>query len=178
MELTDEMISLATGFARKAHRRIPSIEFDDFRQELLLAAWLAASKYDPTHGASMKTYLSIRLNYAISDIAREYGPYSRYVWAEMSEEEKEEALPVSISADGEEALSVGREETGYRHVEATVAAEQVLKGLRRVDAEVLRLYYLKGRTLLELGRNVYGITESGVSLKVKDATRRAQLVAA
>lgn len=67
-ELFDSHIDLVSILAKKWH--IAGYDADDLAQEGLIALWKASERYDPSRGASFKTYASICINNRYRDLAR------------------------------------------------------------------------------------------------------------
>ena len=67
-ELFNRHIDLVSIVAQKWH--INGYDTDDLTQEGLIALWKASERYDPSRGASFKTYASICINNRYRDLAR------------------------------------------------------------------------------------------------------------
>ena len=67
-ELFNTHIDLASILAKKWH--IDGYDTDDLKQEGLIALWKASERYDPSRGASFRTYASVCINNRYRDLAR------------------------------------------------------------------------------------------------------------
>ena len=67
-ELFNDNIDLASILAKKWH--INGYDTDDLVQEGLIALWIASGRYDPSRGASFRTYASVCINNRYQDLAR------------------------------------------------------------------------------------------------------------
>ena len=87
LELFEANINLAAIAAKRYFFRTPPrVEYDDLHQEALIALWIAALNFDPSHGAGFKTYAYIRMRGAMGDWVRHQS------WIPRSEASSERAL--------------------------------------------------------------------------------------
>lgn len=161
----------ADGVAMCQHRRLPRcVQLDDVKQAAYIGLIKAARSFDPTRGASFKTFARYRIVGAIKDdlrlsdwatrTARRDGlvPHhvlfgdvvssenddSDYSWCDV--EDRTPNLADSVIEDMDN--------------KAEVAA--LLRGVPRKYREVIEMYHMRSMFMSEIGREV-GLSESRVS---------------
>lgn len=157
-ELADFARAIAGDMLRRG--QVPfSVSTDDLSQAGLVAALGALSRYDDTKGASLKTFLGIRIRGAIRD-----------------EIERQMRAYVEVSYDELEAIdhAPGHTETPERHAMHYERLTRLVAAINRLPArwqQVLLLRYREDRTLLEIGAEM-GFSEGRASQVHADAVGR------
>lgn len=147
LELAVRYMPLAESMARSRSRRLPAnITFDEVRSAALYGLSDAANRYDLGRGVPFPSYARIRIAGEISELFRGV----RYEFEEQSE----------VACD---------------HVDSSVETEDffrfVCSELPEKDGELLRMYYLDGRSLKEAG-DARGVSESRASQILKSCHQR------
>ena len=148
-----ELVSLAHGIAQVMLRQgqIPwSVDVEDLAQAGMVSALMARGRYDETRGASIRTFLAIRIRGAIRDeVQRQMRTH----------------VENSYEALGEIHQAPGHNETPERHVmhhELLTRLSTEIDGLPARDRWVLEMKYQDDLTQREIG-TVLGVTEARVS---------------
>ena len=134
---------LAESMARSRSRNLPAnITLDDVRSAAFLGLSDAARRYEPDRGVPFSSYARIRIAGEITEFFRG----SRY----------ESAEPQDTAACEERAL-----------VETEDFFDFVSLQLGESDGKLLRMYYLDGKSMREVGM-ARGVSESRASQILKD----------
>ena len=148
-----ELVSLAHGIAQVMLRQgqIPwSVDVEDVAQAGMVSALMARGRYDETRGASIRTFLAIRIRGAIRDeVQRQMRTY----------------VENSYEALGEIHQAPGHNETPERHVmhhELLTRLSTEIDRLPARDRWVLEMKYQDDLTQREIG-TVLGVSEARVS---------------
>jgi RNA polymerase sigma factor (sigma-70 family) len=139
-----DYMPLANKLAWDRTRVTPaSVTFDDLKSAAYMGLVDAANKYDSSRGTPFGPYARIRISGEITD-------YLREIWSrETSCEEVIETIPDVYTVNYDELL------------------EDVTKSLTAIGQKLVRMYYVEGLTMREIGESE-GITESRVSQILKD----------
>lgn len=166
------LIPLARGIARKISNT------DEAESDALVALWKGLQRYDPKRGASPTTFLSYCIRGAVLDGLRERDHLSRAERTRVKAGLAEDRAPVSLDALREmigydapalSVVDVEQVETERRLKARTDALWQlVAMALDYRSATFLRMYYVEGRKLHEIGA-LFEVTESRVSQVVARA---------
>jgi RNA polymerase sigma factor (sigma-70 family) len=153
--------------ARRRWRQIrgagPHLEFDDLHNAALLAAWKTALTFDPSVGVPFWAHARHRIVGAMVDQIREYSPFSRTAVTAGIHERQFDVYPDPRG----EANEVDRVEArpGPLLLDLKDHVRRLLRHAQDRLAECLRLYYLDGLLMAEVGRRV-GLSESRVSQSI------------
>lgn len=151
--LDTELVSLAHGIAKGMLKQgqIPwSVDVEDVAQAGMVSALIARGRYDETRGASLRTFLAIRIRGAIRD----------EVQRQMRTHEGN-----SYEALGEIHQAPGHNETPERHVMGHQLLMRLAGAIDRLperDRWVLEMKYRDELTQREIG-TVLGVSEARVS---------------
>lgn len=140
--------ALIVSFADRIHRKVPNVSLtrDDFIQEGYVAYLKAKEKFDVNHkaGASLKTYLSHRIQGAMIDAtrnffwlgckaAKKYGKASRTGdWGNLKKLEINELVDIVESKDV------------MKEVTLSDLSDFLVKGLPKEQKKIFRLHALYG----------------------------------
>jgi len=147
MQLAVQYMPLAESMACRRAKSLPfNVTLDELKSAAYLALAESASRYDPSVGVSFPAYARARIEGEISDAIRSRS----FCEAEEVEVEARE------ERDGLET------EDFFDFVSSEVGEE---------DGKTLRMYYVDGRSLKEVGRS-RGVSESRASQILKDCHER------
>lgn len=147
MTLAERYIPLAESMACRRSRNLPSdVTFDDVKSAAYFALAEAAHRYDPERGVSFPTYARLRMSGEITDLFRKRS--------------KNSSDPPDVEAP-----------TSHDMVESRDFFDFVESEIGREDAEMVRGYYLYGRSLKEVGSD-RGVGESRASQILKSCHER------
>lgn len=127
MELAERYIPLAESMACRRSRSLPSdVTFDDVKSAAYFALAEAANRYDPGRGVSFPAYAKLRISGEITDLFRRRP-------GECTEPPDMEAPSGHDVVETRDFFDFVESELGYE------------------DAEMVRGYYIDGRSLKEVG---------------------------
>lgn len=138
---------LAESMARGRSRNLPAnITLDEVRSAALFGLSDAAHRYEPDRGVPFASYARVRIAGEITDFFR----------ATSYDSKEPDEVPVAEEAP---------------RVETEDFFEFVISELGESDGKLLRMYYLDGKSLKEVGRE-RGVSESRASQILKDCHLR------
>lgn len=147
VQLAERYMPLAESMARSRSRNLPAnVTLDEVRSAAFYGLSDAASRYEPDRGVPFVSYAKIR-------IAGEISEFFRGVSYDHTEPEDAACECVRSALDTEDFFDF------------------VCSRLGDEDGKLLRMYYLDGRSLKEVGI-IRGVSESRVSQILKDCHRR------
>jgi DNA-directed RNA polymerase specialized sigma24 family protein len=158
---------IITRLARQCRLNFMGYDVDDVEQELRLAAFQIAQRYDASKGAKWRTYCGAQLGWRIKDLMRSHGPLTR------SGKQRAEAMPPQQLGDGSEDWSFDARDDS--DASDDVDWQDLASRVEIESGPVRALWlYASGLTMGEVGRRL-GVSESRVSqmLSVKAKDLRA-----
>lgn len=147
MNLAEQYMPLADSIACRISRNTPAdITLDELKSAAYYALTLAASRYDPSVGVSFATYSRSRIVGEVMDCMRRRRP----------------SRPEVVDVAAESAAD---------HVETEDFFDFVCSELGAEDGKSVRMYYVEGRSLREVGES-RGVSESRACQILKDCHSR------
>jgi RNA polymerase sigma factor for flagellar operon FliA len=147
MELAERYMPLAESMAHRRGYSLPrGLTLDDIKSAAYYALVEAASRYEPERGVSFPTYAKLRISGEITDCFR------RVSTRPNPEPEREFENP-------------------FGHVDTKDFFEFACSELCEEDGKMVRMYYVDGRSLKEVGA-LRGVSESRASQILKKCHSR------
>jgi len=153
---------IARWIAHKyANGRSLAAEWADVYADASIGVLAAIRHFDPTRSLTQRAYVFIRARGAAIDGIRQRGYKTR-------KDVDTRRVPLSLDMlrddvdDGGAGWDLGENDRGYDEVDAAETIPLLLVQLSRRPRFVIEAYYLAGRTLADIAREL-GVTESRVS---------------
>jgi RNA polymerase sigma factor for flagellar operon FliA len=161
-ELFDKYVHVAKWTAHKyANGWSLAAEWADVYADASIGVLNAIRNFDPARSLTQKAYVFIRARGAAIDGIRQRGYMTR-------SDVDTRRVPLSLDMlrddidDGGDGLDLGANELGYDKVDTAETVPYLLAVLSRRSRFVIEAYYLAGRSLGDIAREL-GVTESRVS---------------
>lgn len=149
---------------RVAAKMPPSVAPDDLFSAGFLGLMAAKQKYDPSQGASFKTYAYHRIRGAVLDELRRMDPLPRSQRESAKREGRQPPRFLGLPCDEDGQASIASEELGDS-VEGDDTKAALRREMERLPEKmriVMESYYQKGLKMREIA-SLMGLTESRVS---------------
>ena len=148
-KLVEQYMPLAESMACRRGRSLPYwVTFDDIKSAAYCALVEAASRYESERGASFPTYARTRISGGITDCFRRYKP--------------KQPMRPELHLEGFSSP-----------IETEDFFEFACSDLCEEDGKMVRMYYVDGRSLKELGTD-RGVSESRASQILKKCHSKIQ----
>lgn len=134
---------------------------DDLVQEGQIGFLEAARRFDPSRGIKLTTYAMPRARGAMQDYLREADPLSRRQrqLARQGIDCGPQIVPLATYAEE----TFGQADRELAAIDNRDEIDELLRGMKGRDRQILELYYLADCTMAEIAAAI-GITESYVSM--------------
>ena len=152
--LFNDNINLAYYVARKIN--IPNMSDDDKFQISLLALWKACKTYDPNRNLKFSTYASVCIKNELLMTKRKRSVDTISLDTPLKTEEEDLYLKDAIASNVDVVSSV---QDDIMLVEINKLKE---KHLSRMEQQVIDLYYMQGKTQVEISE-ILGVSQAQIS---------------
>ena len=176
-ELFDRYVHIARWVAHQyANGWSLAAEWADVYADASIGVLNAIRHFDPARSLTQKAYVFVRARGAAIDGIRQRGYMAR-------SDVDTRRVPLSLDMlrddvdDGGDGLDLGAIDLGYDKVDAAVTIPTLLVQLSSRPRFVIEAYYLAGRSLADIGREL-GVTEARVSQIHTQALRQMRAILA
>jgi|ERR1035437_1808962 RNA polymerase sigma factor (sigma-70 family) len=158
-ELSPELMTTIACAARKAPWNLR----DDARQEAAIGVLSAMRRYDPAHGACLRTFADRRARGAVIDFCRGWSPMSRNHRRLVAAGECEPIVLCPIDAipnhrDRGPSLKSSLQdqgpspETEYQSTQSSALLHAAIRQLSPAEAYVIKGFYFDGESMAQIAR--------------------------
>jgi RNA polymerase sigma factor for flagellar operon FliA len=170
--------SIASGISI-AHN-IP-ITYEDLYQEGLAELWRALIRYDPTKGASERTFVATRVRGAMVDTLRRFSLYSRIHKEKQVRPKFIQLVDIGSPDDGRSLTHLEQLEVLMKVVssaaeeplESDEGLEEILSFFNDRDRRIVEERVLNGLTFIAIGK-IFGVCESRICQLYTSALERVR----